>query len=427
METILGSSDQDRRYLVLCVLAGFLLVVVHDHLEARTSLGPAASFLVVFGVYAVVFDGPHFFATYARTLLDRDFMKHNGRWYTAAFTVIASLPVATLWILTDDVRPAFSSQLVLGMLLRLAYVFGFYHLVMQNWGFIVLYRKKAGEPDDGTERWERLLLVAGSFFPFLRMARDAPVWFGVDRLAFAPAAEDLPYVVARWHSMADVLLLVGVGLLLLGVLARASAPLGAPARHTGLFLVACAALCRLILRFGAEAVLDPLIAACGVVVLIAAVALIVAVARRRALPRPHPGKWAVLASTLVLYNALLALPIDNKQIVAIGITIPHNIQYVAFCRHFAGRYYGASAGDHGVAATLARKAWLLVGASLLYGLVFEGLRTGAILVTGDDPTEGWARLRDVVGALFVGVVLHHYYLDSVIWKVRKDPVIGAAV
>ena len=123
MGTILGSSDQDRRYLVLCVLAGFLLVVVHGHLEARTSLGPAASFLVVFGVYAVVFDGPHFFATYARTLFDRDFMQQNRRWYAVSFAIIAALPVATLLLLTDGVRPAFSSQLVLGMLLRLAYVF----------------------------------------------------------------------------------------------------------------------------------------------------------------------------------------------------------------------------------------------------------------------------------------------------------------
>lgn len=71
--------------------------------------------------------------------------------------------------------------------------------------------------------------------------------------------------------------------------------------------------------------------------------------------------------------------------------------------------------NHGLAVWLTKRvsSFLLVGAA--FGLVFEMGRTGSSYWL---PTD-WIVTKNLVVIFFASLVLHHYYLDAVIWKLRK--------
>jgi hypothetical protein len=129
-------------------------------------------------------------------------------------------------------------------------------------------------------------------------------------------------------------------------------------------------------------------------------------------------KWAMLLSALVLYWGVLALPIENTGLIIIGITIPHNIQYLTFVGLFNKKHYSGSTKNHGLATILSQKVILFFIVSVLFSFVFELGRTGTMMNLFTEPDA--FILKNIVSFLFLSLVLHHYYLDAVIWRVRKD-------
>lgn len=145
-----------------------------------------------------------FFPTYARTLLDQHFMGLNRRWFYLSWVLIILLPILLFLIISAGEYQDFSSYLAVSFLLRATYVLGFYHLVKQNWGFMAIYKKKHNEPEDGSDKWEKLLLLSGAFIPFVILSMVSPVWFSGDEYAFAPKSEQLPFVLVVWKRIGGV-------------------------------------------------------------------------------------------------------------------------------------------------------------------------------------------------------------------------------
>lgn len=152
------SAQQDLLWIHGSVMAGLALLLFFTTtppIVANASLLQPAFLAVV--VWGVVFDGTHVLGTYARSYWADDAASR------------AELPGAWSWSLLA-VGPALAwwndgfSWFLLG-----AYLWAYYHLVKQHWGFIALYRRRAATCA-GPEWLDRALLWTGTLYPYVRYA-----------------------------------------------------------------------------------------------------------------------------------------------------------------------------------------------------------------------------------------------------------------
>lgn len=140
------------------VAAGLALLAFFVLAPPVAAGGPALQpALLAVLLWGVVFDGTHVLATYARSYCVADPVSRAGlpgRW---SWALIGLGPAAAL---VDGLFPWF---------LLAAYLWAYYHLVRQHWGFVVLYRRRAGAAA-GHEWLDRALLWTGALHPFLRFA-----------------------------------------------------------------------------------------------------------------------------------------------------------------------------------------------------------------------------------------------------------------
>lgn len=415
MESILRNSRQDWAYIILSTLSGFLMIGFYFLLKDGFGLTTETAFIITLLIFTLLFDVRHFFSTYSRTFLDKHYFRENKSWLLGSTAVIFLLPMLVYLILIQGEVKDYNSYLVFVFGRRLTLILGYYHLVKQNWGFMAIYKKKFNEPEDGSDRWEKLLLLSGSFLPLVYISKTDLTWFLDEGAALTPNANDMMYIVEYWGKLAGSCLILSLLFLLVGFVLKSRVQYKFVSRNLGFYFLGLFILIKLILNNGSDVVLDTILVLLAIVF---ALSLVMSIRKAMQLGRFNTGKWAVLISALVLYNGILLLPLDieNKTILVIGITIPHNIQYLTFVNFFSQKQYANSEKDHGFARILSRKILLFLGVSLLFSLVFELGRIGTGFFAAPD---SWL-LKNTVAIIFLSFVLHHYYLDAVIWRVRKD-------
>lgn len=415
MQSILRNSRQDWAYIILSTLSGFLILGFYYLLKDAFALEKETAFLITLLLFTLLFDVRHFFSTYARTFLDKHYFRENRSWLLGSTAAIFVIPLLVYVILIQGEVIAYNSYIVFIFGRRIVLILGFYHLVKQNWGFMAIYKKKFGEPEDGSDRWEKALLLSGSFLPLVYLAKTDLLWFLDEEKVLTPNANDLMYIVEFWGKIASSCLLLAIFFLAVGFLAKARVQYRFVSRNIGFYFLGLFILIRVILANGSDIVLNSIM---SVLMIVFVVSLFVSIRKAMAFGKFNLGKWAVLISALILYNGVLLLPIDtdNKTLLVIAITIPHNIQYLTFVNFFSSKQYANSDKDHGFAKILSRKIVLFISVSLLFAIVFELGRIGTGYFAAPD---SWL-LKNTVAIIFLSFVLHHYYLDAVIWRVRKD-------
>jgi hypothetical protein len=415
MLSILENTKKDWTYLILSSISGFLLVGFYFLLKMLTSdLIALISTLFVFSVF---FDVRHLFITYTRTLFDKVFMAHNRRWFVLSWSFIMLLPLIFFFGLSWGEYMVYRSSIVLSFCGRMVFVLGFYHLVKQNWGFMAIYKSKYKENDPKTDRYDKLLLLSGSFLPFIWIAWKQPIWFSGEQLAFAPKPEELDFVMSVWQNISFGSFITAALFLAIGYVLNVIPQYKYVSRNIGWLFLTGFLLIRLILHYGAEMVFPVLF---GLAIILFFIGLVNTIRNAFKSKEFNTGKWGVLISSLVLYSGILLLPIEEKLVVVMAVTIPHNIQYLVFVSQFNRKTYLNSAKDHGFAATLTKRLGLFIALSIIYALFFEGIRTSVRFLPFFAQTESLYMIRNGIVVLFFGMVLHHYYLDAVIWRVRKD-------
>jgi hypothetical protein len=167
----------------VALLAFFLLVPPLDD----ASYGADHLAVMALLLWGVLFDGTHVWGTYARSYLAPDAASRAalpGRW---SWGVVLLGPALAL--LDHAAFPPGPSQLGhAGLLFRgflvFAYLWAYWHLVRQHYGFLVLYRRRAGENDPRGARLDTALLWAGCLYPYLRFSlSDAYARSGLPQLA----------------------------------------------------------------------------------------------------------------------------------------------------------------------------------------------------------------------------------------------------
>jgi hypothetical protein len=137
-------------------------------------------------------------------------------------------------------------------------------------------------------------------------------------------------------------------------------------------------------------------------------------------------KYLLLAAAIPMHWVVLLTPMAYKTIAIVAIlTIYHNIQYHRLIWFHNKKY---SAGEdakqrYGAAAFINRNMIYYAAFALLFGLIYQGPRQ-YVLGYELQTKAPWVLM---VGAFLWGVPFNHYYLDSKIWRVRRDPSVGKAL
>ena len=136
-------------------------------------------------------------------------------------------------------------------------------------------------------------------------------------------------------------------------------------------------------------------------------------------------KYLLLAAAIPMHWVVLLTPMPHKTIAIVAIlTIYHNLQYHRLDLVSQPKYTRASDGRerHGAAEFISRRLFYYLVFGVLFGLWYQVPRQ--YVNHGADPE---AFLTQLASAFFWGYAFIHYYLDSKIWRVRRDPSVGRAL
>ena len=339
--------------------------------------------------WAILIDAPHVFGTFSRTYFDRSEWKTRKRLMLGSLLFFAVGP--TLVLLGAGFTFFF-----------IAALWAYYHLVKQHYGFMVLYKKKNNDLAPIDNALDRLLLMFAFNYPFVAFIAN-------DQNAMAR----VPSILRGGVNAVATLLLIGTIVLAIGWVARQ--------------------IQRAIAR-------EPL----------------------------NVPKYLLLAAAIPMHWIALVTPMPAKPIALVAIlTIYHNLQYQRLIWFHNQKYSVASAGilpassrrsldesnsraperqslsahrggeaadkrareKFGPAAFISRRLLYYIAFGVLFGIIYQGPRQylGYLnLHTGDSPAALSTPIQLGIAFLW-GYAFIHYYLDSKIWRVRRDPSVGAAL
>ncbi len=255
-----------------------------------------------------------------------------------------------------------------------AALWAYYHLVKQHYGFMVLYKKKNNDLAPIDNALDRLLLMFAFNYPFVAFIANDPT-----------AMARVPPMLRGGVNVVAALLLIGTVVLGIGWLIRQ--------------------VQRAIVR-------EPL----------------------------NVPKYLLLAAAIPMHWVALVTPMPAKPIALVAIlTIYHNLQYHRLIWFHNQKYGGKGVpplnhaqdarATYGPAAFISRRLIFYIGFGILFGIIYQGPRQylGYLnLHTGDSPAALSMPIQLGIAFLW-GYAFIHYYLDSKIWRVRRDPAVGQAL
>jgi hypothetical protein len=370
MRWIISARD-DLVWLIGSVASSYALLVLY--ISGILPLVPMVA------LWAILIDAPHVFGTFSRTYFDRTERQNRSRllWGSLLFFAVGPMMVLA----------------GLGLVFFfIAALWAYYHLVKQHYGFMVLYKKKNNDLAPIDNALDRLLLLFAFNYPFVGfIAQDA------EAMARVPGP-----------------LQGGVGILATILLAGTIA----------LFIVWLGRQLQRALTG------EPL----------------------------NVPKYLLLAAAIPMHWVVLLTPMPHKPIAIVAIlTIYHNLQYHRLI-WFHNKKYKASpspqaergwgevtaratlpAGGegtgtalrekYGAAELISRRVLYYVAFGILFGLIYQGPRQFLGYTTLNSDGAGRAQsLATQLGISFLwGYAFIHYYLDSKIWRIRRDPSVSKAL
>jgi len=366
------SARDDLIWLIGSVASSYLLLVLY--VKGILPLVPMVA------AWAILIDAPHVFGTFSRTYFDRTERKNRGRllWGSLLFFVVGPVMVLA------------GAGLIFFFL---AALWAYYHLVKQHYGFMVLYKKKNNDLAPLDNALDRLLLLFAFNYPFVAFIASDP-----------EAMKRVPAALQSWVNGLAAILLAATIVLALAWLGRQVQRL-----ITG----------------------EPL----------------------------DVPKYLLLAAAIPMHWIVLLTPMPHKPIAIVAIlTIYHNLQYHRLIWFHNKKYSRAtnppvdiaagSAGilpargssptvregsqnlrqQYGAAELISRRLLYYLAFGILFGLLYQGPRQllGYVsLKNGDGLNQSFATQLGI--SFLWGYAFIHYYLDSKIWRVRRDPSVGKAL
>jgi hypothetical protein len=377
------SVRDDLVWLIGSVLSSYALLVLY--ISGVLPLVPMVA------LWAILIDAPHVFGTFSRTYFDRTERQNRGRllWGSLLFFAVGPIMVYA------------GAGLIFFFL---AALWAYYHLVKQHYGFMVLYKKKNNDLAPVDNALDRLLLLFAFNYPFVAfIARDP------EAMARVPAK-----LQAGVNGLATILL-------------------------AGTIVLAIAWVGRQVQR---ALIGEPL----------------------------NVPKYLLLAAAIPMHWIVLLTPMPHKPIAIVTIlTIYHNLQYHRLIWFHNQKYQispspraergwgevttratpsltlhaygeGIKRGgvtkelrqQYGAAEMISRRLLYYIAFGILFGIIYQGPRQilGYMSLKNGGTTGGGAEQSFAIQlsiSFLWGYAFIHYYLDSKIWRVRRDPSVGKAL
>lgn len=136
-------------------------------------------------------------------------------------------------------------------------------------------------------------------------------------------------------------------------------------------------------------------------------------------------KYLLLAAAIPMHWVVLLTPMPQKPIAIVAmLTIYHNLQYQRLVWFHNRKYTRDAAGRerHGAAEFISRRLPHYIILGLVFGVWYQVPRQ--YVNHAADPE---AFVTQLASGFLWGYALVHYYLDSKIWRVRRDPTLGKAL
>jgi hypothetical protein len=132
-------------------------------------------------------------------------------------------------------------------------------------------------------------------------------------------------------------------------------------------------------------------------------------------------KYLLLAAAIPMHWIVLLTPMPHKPIAIVAIlTIYHNFQYHRLI-WFHNQKYANSREKYGAAEVISRRVIFYIAFGIIFGVIYQGPRQFLYYL-------GPGSLAVQLGISFLwGYAFIHYYLDSKIWRVRRDPLVSKAL
>lgn len=247
--------------------------------------------------------------------------------------------------------------------LFVAALWAYYHLVKQHYGFMVLYKKKNGDLARADNILDRAMLLFAFNYPFVEFIARDP-----EAMARVPAS-----LRGGVNGFAK--------LLLAGTILSFIVWLGRQVQRavTG----------------------EPL----------------------------NVPKYLLLAAAIPMHWIVLLTPMPHKPIAIVAIlTIYHNFQYHRLI-WFHNQKYANAREKYGAAELISRRLLFYIAFGILFGIIYQGPRQLLGYFGVQSAAAGTALPLTVqLGISFLwGYAFIHYYLDSKIWRVRRDPSVSKAL
>lgn len=356
----LFSPSGDLGFAVGGMLAGFAIVAMHLFL--------GWNMLLVWFVWVIVLDTPHFFATYSRTYLDRQ-ARDEFRPLLRRSLLIFALPPAAI-LLSGMLYQSGVENFKAPWALLVAFVglWAYIHITRQHYGFLRLYNRKnneIGTKEATLDAWVLYGFLAFAFVGVLTYFERTQRILGL-----TPAVGEVLYAVGLFGAVFFITLFF---IYQIGKLLR-----GEPVNLPKVIFISTVMLLHFVVSF------------CGV------------------------------------------LPADVTLSLTATITIYHDIQYFIFVRHQGKKRYGStseSRRDFGIAGVLSKNFALFMAAGIFLMSVpiwAFGCLIGRVPVCEIGPRWGEATfMGDTTWILFfalftMGAQMHHYVLDMYIWRPGKS-------
>lgn len=322
------------------------------------------SLVPMVALWAILIDAPHVFGTFSRTYFDRSERQNRARLLWGSLLFFLVGPLF-VWLGAGLVFFFFAA------------LWAYYHLVKQHYGFMVLYKKKNNDLAALDNALDRLLLLFAFNYPFVAFIAQDP-----EAMARVPAA------------LQSAVGIVGT-ILLIGTLVLGAAWLG---RQVQKVLIG-------------QSINVP--------------------------------KYLLLAAAIPMHWVVLLTPMPHKPIAIVAIlTIYHNLQYHRLIwfhnQKYVNRNRDVAAAQiaqtnlrekYGAAEMISRRLLFYIAFGIVFGLIYQGPRQLLGYASLQDKATGTETSFPIqLGVSFLwGYAFIHYYLDSKIWRVRRDAAVGKAL
>jgi hypothetical protein len=406
------SKRADLRWLIGSVGFSLLAIVLYYAIINLLNTNVNTTIFFFYLAWVLLFDSSHFFATYTRTYFDKPFFATNKPILLMSFLLflIGPLFIGLPFLFSKDV---FLLRNTLTIFNRFCVCYAYFHIIRQHWGIVALYRRKNNETDLYTRRLDHWILLTGCFLPLVYFQYDAMPLLGKSEIMNG-------MLIQSWNAELLYVLICAAIMLVLHILLRK--------RWAFLRLHIVAAIfagIALFIFLAREIGLKYLLGwMCSLLFLTFVILVLLYLFRHTSFAhtdaRPvNVPKWTLMCTVILAHIIFIALPFPLLlKPVLIGIF--HNLQYHRLVYyHNQNKYGAADRAAYGMAVVFTKNLFILAVCTLLFALVEVAFQWGSRRLFVSD-VQGY-----FIAALAWGIPLHHYFLDAVIWRLKKDTSLAA--